>query len=162
MSHFAESVPVESWPIHGLSPPATFLTGRLWRLNSHDSALGNSKRQCPGETDVVLHSVLKTLLLLIACVAIVPSFADDKPASRKQPQTTSTEPVSEAAEKISALGFARAQHPELATLLDALRRSNQPAYQAALRDLSRDAERLNKLAERDADRHQLSLRIQPP
>lgn len=106
----------------------------------------------------MLHSVLKTLLLLIACVAIVPSFADDKPASRKQPQTTSTEPVSEAAEK-TALGFARAQHPELATLLDALRRSNQPAYQAALRDVSRDAERLNKLAERDADRHQLSLRI---
>ncbi len=106
----------------------------------------------------MLHSLLKTSLLLIACVAVVSSFADDKPAPRKQPQAVSTEPLSEAAEK-TALEFARAQHPELASLLDALRRSNQPAYQAALRDVSRDAERLSKLAERDADRHQLSLRI---
>lgn len=106
----------------------------------------------------MLHSLLKTLLLLIACAAVVSSFADDKPASRKQSPAVSAEPLSDTAEK-TALEFARAQHPELASLLDALRRSNQPAYQAALRDVSRDAERLNKLAERDADRHQLSLRI---
>ena len=106
----------------------------------------------------MLHSLLKTLLLVIACAAVVSSFADDKPTPRKQSQTVSAEPLSENAEK-TALEFARAQHPELASLLDALRRSNQPAYQAALRDVSRDAERLNKLAERDADRHQLSLRI---
>ena len=103
-------------------------------------------------------SAFRTSILLMASLAAAGSVADDKPASRRSAQQVSNEPISESAAK-AALQFARAQHPELADLLDALRRSNQPAYQAALRDVSRDAERLNRLAERDADRHQLSLRI---
>lgn len=104
------------------------------------------------------HLLIRSSLLLIVCLLAVSLPADDKPASRRKTQQVPAEPVSEAAEKV-ALDFARAQHPELADLLDALRRSNQRAYQAALRDVSRDAERLNKLAERDADRQQLSLRV---
>lgn len=102
--------------------------------------------------------LIRSSLLLIVCLLGLSLPADDKPTSRRKTQQVPAEPVSEAAEKV-ALDFARAQHPELADLLDALRRSNQRAYQAALRDVSRDAERLNKLAERDADRHQLSLRV---
>ena len=108
-----------------------------------------------------------TLILTLSCVIAAASLADDKAgaktAGRQQPQQTRTrttpdEPVSAEAEK-TALDFAHAQHPELADLLDALRRSNQPAYQAALRDVSREAERLAKLAERDSERYDLSLRI---
>ena len=109
----------------------------------------------------------RMLTLTLACVIAAPCLAGEKAgektASRQQPQrgqtrTAPNEPVSVEAEK-TALEFVHAQHPELADLLDALRRSNQPAYQAALRDVSREAERLGKLAERDSERHELSLRI---
>ncbi len=111
----------------------------------------------------MLRSLTRTLILTLACVIVAPCRADNKPATRQQSQrsqarTVSVEPVPASAEK-TALDFAHAQHPELADLLDALRRSNQPAYQAALRDVSREAERLAKLAERDAERYELSLRI---
>ncbi|MBI1310919.1 hypothetical protein GC176_06385 [bacterium] len=110
----------------------------------------------------MVRSLAGLLPLTIVCVVTLLSYADEKSAPRKQSQRpqepVSAEPVSDAVEK-AALGFARAQHPELADLLDALRRSNLPAYQSALRDVSRDAERLKKMAERDAERYQLSLQI---
>jgi hypothetical protein len=113
-------------------------------------------------TDPVQSLLTNTVMMALTCVAAALCRADE-PAGTRQPQRSQTraasaEPVSGSAEK-AALEFARAQHPELADLLDALRRSNRPAYQAALRDVSRDAERLAKLAERDGERYELSLRI---
>lgn len=108
----------------------------------------------------MIRLIAGSLCLLLACVTFS-SHADEKPTARKQPQRTQTaaaKPVSAAAEQV-ALDFVRAQHAELANLLDGLRRSNQTAYQSALRDVSRDVERLNKLAERDSKRHALSLAI---
>lgn len=59
----------------------------------------------------------------------------------------------------AVLKFAKKHHPELAELLTGLRQSNNRYYEDALLDLSKDAERLGKLAERDEARYSISLRI---
>jgi 2-oxo-4-hydroxy-4-carboxy--5-ureidoimidazoline (OHCU) decarboxylase len=61
----------------------------------------------------------------------------------------------------AAVRFARKHHPELADLLGWLskstRKSDKRNFQAGLRALTRDAERLGKLAERKDDRYGISL-----
>ncbi|MHC4876497.1 MAG: hypothetical protein ACYTGL_08355 [Planctomycetota bacterium] len=94
--------------------------------------------------------------LLVASLVLV-SHADEKSA-RNPAARASKVNVSKEAEK-AALVFVRKQHSELADLLNSLRESNESAYQSALRDLSRDVDRLQKLADRDADRYRLSLNV---
>lgn len=71
----------------------------------------------------------------------------------------------EAAKKVSAskertaLKFVSQNHPELAELLGALKATSDEQYQAAIEDVSSERDRLSKLAERDAERHALSLEI---
>ena len=57
----------------------------------------------------------------------------------------------------TAIRFAREHHPELAELLEGLRKSDRQNYQAGLQDLVRDAERLGKMIERDQERYVASL-----
>lgn len=104
---------------------------------------------------------LVTGLLCVLCLfAAVLHGGDGKRVDRKQSQrpASDAEPLSAEAEQ-RALHFVRAQHAELADLLDALQRSNRAAFQSALRDVSRDIERLARIAERDSERHRLSLLI---
>lgn len=67
------------------------------------------------------------------------------------------EPLSREREE-NAIRFAREHHPELAELLEGLRKSDNPNFHAGLHDLARDAERLGKLGERDQERYSVSLR----
>lgn len=71
---------------------------------------------------------------------------------RIQPVTTIS-PEREAA----AILFARENHPELAALLDGLKKNAPREYQAALVDLDRAVERIGKLKDKSSDRHQVEL-----
>jgi hypothetical protein len=58
-----------------------------------------------------------------------------------------------------AVGFARAHHPELADLLERMRKNNPRAYRAAIQDLSRDRGRLERLQERAPERYEFELKL---
>lgn len=72
---------------------------------------------------------------------------------RPQPAVVTITPEREAA----AVAFARGNHPELAALLDGLKRNAPREYHAALVDLDRAVERIGKIKEKSPDRHQLEL-----
>jgi len=57
----------------------------------------------------------------------------------------------------AAILFARENHPELAALLDGLKRNAPREYQAALADLDRTVERIGKLKEKSPDRYQVEI-----
>lgn len=59
----------------------------------------------------------------------------------------------------AAVRFARKHHPELAKLLEGLRKSNDRHFQVGLRVLTRDAERLAKMSERKDERYPVSLEL---
>ncbi len=65
-------------------------------------------------------------------------------------------PISEERAEV-AVQFARDHHPELAELLNGLRESDSRHFQAGLRVLTRDAERLEKMLERKDERYPVSL-----
>lgn len=57
----------------------------------------------------------------------------------------------------AAIQFARTHHPELAGLLDQLRMNAPKDYQAAIADLNRSRERLEKTRDRLPERYELEL-----
>lgn len=57
----------------------------------------------------------------------------------------------------AALQFASTHHPELAEILQTLRKSSKQQFQAAITDLSREQERLSRLAERDPERAKIAI-----
>jgi hypothetical protein len=57
----------------------------------------------------------------------------------------------------AALAFARENHPELASLLDGLKRNAPKEYQAAMTDLDRVVDRLAKSKERSPERYTFEL-----
>ncbi|MDA0919126.1 MAG: hypothetical protein O2945_08650 [Planctomycetota bacterium] len=59
----------------------------------------------------------------------------------------------------AAVRFARGHHPELAELLEGLRETDPQNFQAGLRALTRDAERLGKMLERKDERYPVSLEL---
>ena len=59
----------------------------------------------------------------------------------------------------AAVRFARKHHPELAKLLEGLQKSNDRHFQAGLRALTRDSERLAKMSERKDERYPVSLEL---
>jgi hypothetical protein len=64
--------------------------------------------------------------------------------------------VDHAQEKV-ALAFAREHHPELAELLQRLRKSDRDAFEKAVRDVFQASERLARLQENDPERYELAL-----
>lgn len=58
-----------------------------------------------------------------------------------------------------ALKFAKQHHPELARLLEGLKKADRPNYERGLASLIRDSERLTKMAERDDERYSVSLNL---
>ncbi len=78
---------------------------------------------------------------------------EQKAAAKSAPKQQAPVVVDEKA----ALQFASTHHPELAEILQTLRKSNKHQFQAAMTDLSREQERLNRLAERDPERAKLSI-----
>jgi cell division protein FtsB len=56
-----------------------------------------------------------------------------------------------------ALAFARQNHPELGSLLEGLKQNAPREYQAAINDVSRSVEKLDKTKERSPERHEFEL-----
>lgn len=83
-------------------------------------------------------------------------------AVEKQPQAEKSEKLPDTkaqpdADESAVLQFAKANHPELAALLDQMRASNPKGYQAALAELTRAHERLQRIQERMPDRYETEL-----
>lgn len=72
-------------------------------------------------------------------------------------QTAGGKAVVSPAAEAAALDFAREHHPELASLLDQLQSSAPKEYQAAIADLSRTRERLERSREKTPERYALEL-----
>lgn len=77
----------------------------------------------------------------------------EKAAAKPQAPVIAISPEREAA----AIAFAKENHPELAALLEGLKRNAPREYQAALADLDRAVDRLAKTKERSAERHAFEL-----
>ena len=94
----------------------------------------------------------------------VSSASESKSGSRSaSPQNGSSvdkreTPISKDRED-AAVKFARVHHPELAELLEGLREADRRNFQTGLRALTRDAERLEKMVERNDERYPLSLEL---
>lgn len=78
------------------------------------------------------------------------SESSQKPSARRARGLT---PGREAA----ALTFARLHHPELADLLEQLKKTNRPEYRRAIRDLFQESERLARLQENAPERYELAI-----
>lgn len=63
------------------------------------------------------------------------------------------------AREAAAVTFARLYHPELAGLLDGLKKRNKRAYRQAIRQLYLDSERLGRIKDSNPKRYELALQI---
>lgn len=98
----------------------------------------------------------------VACVDF--GFADDKDKDAKpkaaakadKPAAKPVVPIT-ADREAAALEFARTNHPELASLLDGLKKNAPKEYDAALADLDRTVDRLSKLKEKSVERYEIDL-----
>jgi hypothetical protein len=88
---------------------------------------------------IAIWSTIGLAILVAAASGGALAFADDKDADA------------------AALKFARTHHPELAGLLDQLRMNAPKDYQAAIADLNRSRERLDKNRDRLPERYDLEL-----
>lgn len=78
--------------------------------------------------------------------------AEQKPdASRLEERKSDREAI--------ARKFAEEHHPELASLLATLEKMSPQAYQSAVRDVARAADRLNAMKERDDARYERELKV---
>lgn len=106
---------------------------------------------------------LFVLTLAMAASAVVyanepASEAPAEPAVRDEsPQRTRRPAIAEAEQ--AATEFASTHHPELANLLERLKRANPRAYRAAIIDLSRDRQRLERLKDRAPERYEYELKL---
>ncbi|NQV28897.1 MAG: hypothetical protein HQ518_31470 [Rhodopirellula sp.] len=93
-------------------------------------------------------------------VATATKSSSAKPANRTGNGSAEKRdlPISKEREEV-AVDFAREHHPELAALLEGLRKTDTRNFQAGLRELTRDAERLGKMLERKDDRYRISLEL---
>lgn len=82
-----------------------------------------------------------------------------KPQRNKDDQTGSDRSEDAAAREAGALEFAKANHPELAALLDQLRSSNPKAFANAVAELIKAQERLARVQERTPDRYESELAL---
>ena len=119
-----------------------------------------------------LHGRLVIAAAIMACIMNVGlCLADDKASEKNSDKTKDVPKNAAKAEKIriqpattispereaAAILFARENHPELAALLDGLKKNAPREYQAALVDLDRAVERIGKLKDKSPDRHQVEL-----
>jgi hypothetical protein len=98
-------------------------------------------------------------LLFVACSLSFPATAQEKPAKRPdvKPAVKATAAMTKAREA-GALAFVREHHPELESLLMSLKERQPKQYEAAIRDLFRQSERLASAQEKDSARYELELK----
>jgi len=108
---------------------------------------------------------VRLFVLTFAMVASAVAYAEEpaaeapaEPAARTEsPQRTRRPAIAEAEQ--AATEFAQSHHPELANLLERLKRANPRAYRAAVIDLSRDRQRLERLKDRAPERYEFELQL---
>lgn len=110
-----------------------------------------------------------SIMLLIAFGALANSSRADDSADKAAARAKAVAKVEKVAARVqapaaipaereaAALAFARENHPELASLLDGLKKNSSKEYQAALLDLDRAVERLAKMKEKSPERHATEL-----
>jgi len=89
-----------------------------------------------------------------ALFAILLAAAGSTAVAQEKPKKSDLSATQETA----AVEFARANHPELADLLERLEASDRSSYEKAVRDIAATSERLAKLRETDPERHALVVR----
>lgn len=82
--------------------------------------------------------------------------AASKSAAVKPPAARPAAPLS-AEREAAALAFAREQHPELAALIEKLRKDNRHQFDRAIRELAQDRERLLRLKKQSPPLYELAL-----
>ncbi len=92
---------------------------------------------------------LPLICTLLMCPSAAWSQDDERPKAKAAPVSADRE--------AAALEFVKEHQPELARLLEYLRRNQPRQYQRALRELARTAERLKLSRERDPRRYELEL-----
>ncbi len=125
---------------------ASMIAGPLGALIFADPPRKKDAGTQPGRTEEVRAAVNRK------SETANPSLTRTERKTSNIPAEKRVAPLSSAREEI-AIQFAREHHPELAELLEGLRKSDHLNFQAGLLDLARDAERLAKLAERDDERY---------
>ncbi|QDV16201.1 hypothetical protein Pan153_08220 [Gimesia panareensis] len=99
-----------------------------------------------------------------------PQASETVPVSKETKKKSDTAPKADAAKKESknnnalspkrekaALDFARSHHPELAELIERLKKHRPREYRRAIRDLDTTLSRLERFKNRDSDRYRLTL-----
>lgn len=81
----------------------------------------------------------------------------DKPTSGSKSEKPTSKVGISADREAAALNFARSNHPELASLLEGLKKNAPAEYQAGLTELDRAVERLAKLKEKSVERYEVEL-----
>lgn len=82
---------------------------------------------------------------------------DSKQTSAEDRQKAKRNEAAATNDTQAAMDFARQHHPELATLLERLRKAAPREYRAAMADLERSRVRLERSQERTPDRYELEL-----
>ncbi|MCA8990383.1 MAG: hypothetical protein KDA88_00295 [Planctomycetaceae bacterium] len=101
----------------------------------------------------LLHCFMSVGLLLATGWAVLSTAAD--PMKEGPVEDRAVTPEREAA----AMTFAKRHHPELASLVETLKKRDAAGYESAVRELFRTSERLAKLQPRFPDRYSSELEI---
>ncbi len=112
-----------------------------------------------------MRSIAFSILAIAVALSVAIGFADNDKTGRPdaasakkadRPARTKSAPLTPEREA-AALGFVREHHPELAGVVEHLKKSRPEEYDRAIRDLVRTAERLAQWRERDEERYKLEL-----
>lgn len=108
-------------------------------------------------------------MIIVASVTLLfggSSFAEEKPQSpepKSKPPQTKVEPLKKAGSKMSpdreqaVKEFATRNHPELVPLLENLKSAAPSEYAAAIADLNRTVDRLEKVKDKSPARYEIQL-----
>ncbi len=116
------------------------------------------------------HATLRSgavgLVLMLGTLVTAQEQAPKSGDAKQPEQRTETKAVTKNTAKTqaavvvdekAAFAFASTHHPELAEILQTLRKANKQQFQTAISELSRDRERVERLSERDSERAALVL-----
>ena len=95
-------------------------------------------------------------LSILALIALTATPLFSQPSAKKAPEAPTDE---EASREAQALAFVRLHHAELRDLLDRLKKHNPGEFDKAVRQIAQTSERLERLREREPERHRVELEL---
>jgi hypothetical protein len=117
----------------------------------------------------IIPAPLPLLALGVGLLSLAACRADDAPAKAPSSTATTSRPAAKpvrvmvvlpplsAEREAAALAFAREQHPELATLIEKLRKENRRQFDRAIHELAQDRDRLVRLKKVAPAQYDLAL-----